>query len=312
MQNRKSGGHRLRWDDARILSTLLVSRSMVKAGEKLGLDASTVARRLGAMERALGARLFDRTPDGVVPTALARALAPHAEAMEHAAIGLALAAEGRESAPEGSVVISAPPGYAEYLLAPALPRLLGAHPGIRVTLQASPQSVDLMRREADLALRLHRPTAGDLVTRKLAPMTASFLASPEYAGALGEIDQLGQARWITWGPDLEHLPAARFVAEHVPCEAVVLRTSHLGTQVAAAEAGLGLIVADESLTRARRLTPACLSTSLRRQRPLDLGTLWLVGHRAMRDIPRIRAVWEFVIEEVRRLGDVGSGQAEPT
>jgi DNA-binding transcriptional LysR family regulator len=158
-----------------------------------------------------------------------------------------------------------------------------------------------MRREADLALRRRRPEAGDLVSRKLASISAELLASPEYAAALGEVGRPGDARWITWGSGLEHVQTARFVAEHVPPEAVVLRTSHLGTQVAAAEAGLGVLLVDANLAHARRLVPVRLSPELRRLLPLDLGALWLVGHRAMREVPRIAAVWEFLIDETRRL-----------
>jgi DNA-binding transcriptional LysR family regulator len=111
--------------DAQVLLALLRARSFSGAGVRLGVNASTVSRRLDALEAALGVHLFDRTPDGVLPTAAAEELGPHAEAMERAAAGLALAAQGREALPEGEVRLTAPPGVAEFLIAPALPRLLG-------------------------------------------------------------------------------------------------------------------------------------------------------------------------------------------
>jgi DNA-binding transcriptional LysR family regulator len=253
---------RLRWDDARILISLLRTRSLLAAGKELGLNASTVSRRLDALERTLGGRLFDRSPEGALPTALAEEMAPHAELMERAATALAMTAEGREVVPEGEVRITAPPGYAEYLVAPAIPRLLGRYPGLRVTLDANAQVADLTRREADIAVRSARPTIGELVATKLGTIRRAFLASPKYAAKLAPLRSLQAARWITWGPDFGNVAPARFIAEHVPESSIALRTSHMGTQVAAAEAGVGIIFATETLpaygsSRRCRFQPSC-------------------------------------------------------
>jgi DNA-binding transcriptional LysR family regulator len=293
---------RVRWDDARILIALLRTRSLLAAGKELGLNASTVSRRLDALERTLGGRLFDRSPEGALPTALAEEMGPHAELMERAATALAMTAEGREIVPAGEVRITAPPGYAEYLVAPAIPRLLARYPGLRVTVDASAQVTDLTRREADLAVRSARPTIGDLVATKLGTIHAAFLASPRYAAKLAPLRSLPAARWITWGPDLAHVAPARFIVAHVPESSIALRTSHLGTQVAAAEAGVGILFADRDLTRVRKLVEVSLSPELRAMVPASEGELWLVGHRALRDLPRIAATWEFLLEEAKRRG----------
>jgi DNA-binding transcriptional LysR family regulator len=289
---------RLRWDDARILIALLRRRSLLAAGKELGLNASTVSRRLDALERTLGGRLFDRSAEGAQPTALAEEMAPHAELMERAATALAMTAEGREVVPEGEVRMTAPPGYAEYLVAPAMPRLLARHPGLRVTLDASVQVADLTRREADIAVRSVRPTTGDLVATKLGVIRTAFLASPRYAAKVAPLRRLADARWITWAGG--NIAAARFIAEHVPERAIALRTSHLGTQVAAAEAGVGVIVADANLVRVRKLVEVSLSPELRAMLPASAGELWLVGHRALRDVPRIAVTWAFLLEEAKQ------------
>lgn len=283
-----------------MLLALLATRSLSAAGKQLGVEPSTVSRRLDALEAALGARLFDRTPDGVAATALAEELGPHAEAMARAADGLALAAEGREALPEGDVVITAPPGYAEYFLAPALPRLHAAHPRLRVTLDASTRVADLARREADLAIRGARPESGDLVARKLADVHPALLASPKYAASLAPLRRLRDARFITWGPELSSIAAAQLIQKHVPPENIVLRTSHLGTQVAAAEAGLGVVALDRTIVRATSLVEVELAPELAKSIPRRAGEMWLVGHRALRDVPRIAAVWAFLIEETDR------------
>jgi DNA-binding transcriptional LysR family regulator len=304
MQNRRTQtsplARRLRWDDARILLALLQTRSLLAAGKALGLNASTVSRRLDALERTLGGRLFDRSPEGALPTALAEEMAPHAEMMERAAVALAMTAEGREVVPEGEVRITAPPGYAEYLLAPAMPRLLARYPALRVTLDASARVADLTRREADLAVRSERPTTGDLVATKLGSIHAAFLTSPRYAASLAPLRRLSDARWITWGPDFAHVAPARFIAANIPEASIALRTSHLGTQVAAAEAGVGVLFADRNLLRVRRLAEVPLAEELRAMLPASTGELWLVGHRALRDVPRIAATWDFLLEEAKR------------
>ena len=293
----------LRWDDARVLLALLEARSLSGAGAMLRVNASTVSRRLDALEQALGARLFDRTPDGVLPTALTEVLAPHAEAMDRAAAGLTLAAEGREVAPEGEVRLTAAPGTMEYLVAPALPRLLAAHPRLRLVLDATVGYADLTRREADLAIRGMRPTSGDLVVRKLGEQHGGIFASPTYAAELGRLRRFGDARWITWGDDLAHIVPARFVSEQTPAAAVVIRTSHMGTQLAAARAGVGVVILDAAMARANGLVALRLSPELMRTlAALQGGELWLLVHRALRNVPRVAVVWDFLVEEAGRLG----------
>ena len=294
---------KLRWDDAKVLLVLLQTRSLSRAGAKLGLNASTISRRLDALEASMGAHLFDRTPDGVLPTAIAEALGPHAEAMERAASGLALAAQGREIEPEGEVRLTAPPGVAQFLVAPALPRLFRSYARLRVSLDASVAYADLTRREADLALRTVRPTAGDLLVKKLGDVTGGVYGAPHYAAELGTLRRLDEARWINWSEDLAHLAPAQLVAERVPAARIVLRTSHMGTQLAAASAGIGVLLCDPHTARVCGLVEIPLSPALRRSLPPGAGgALWLVVHRALRDVPRIAVVWSFLEETARDAG----------
>jgi len=302
----------LRWDDARVLLALRRAGSLSGAGERLGVNASTVSRRLDALEAALGAHLYDRTPDGVLPTAAVEGLLPHAEAMERAAADLVLAAQGREVRPEGEVRVTAPPGVAEFLLAPALPRLLRRHPGLRVSLDATVAYADLTRREADLALRTSRPTRGDLVARKLGEARWGAFAAPSYAAEMGTLRRLDQARWVTWGDDLAHLAPARLLAERVPESALVLRTSHMGAQLAAVAAGAGAVLIDAHTAKVCGLREVPIAPALLRTfPPLVGGALWLVVHRALREVPRISAVWRFVEDTARaahlQLGSEGEG-----
>ena len=297
-----------RWDDVRVFLALLQARSLSGAGELLGVNASTVSRRLDALEAALTAHLFDRTPDGVLPTVEAEVLGPHAEAMERAANGFTLAAQGREITPEGEVRLTAPPGIVQYFLAPALPDLLLKHPRLRLHIDATVTYADLTRREADLALRMSRPVAGDLVVKLLGKLGGGVFGSTSYAVEIGILRRLDHARWITWGDDLAHLFPARLLAEHVPVEQLVLRTSHMGAQFTAAHAGVGLMLADPQSARRAGLVEVPLAPALREALPpLTGGELWLVVHRALREVPRIAAVWSF-IEEAAQAAGVTSGR----
>lgn len=285
------------WDDVRVLLALVRARTLSGAAIQLGVNPSTVGRRLDALEDALGTRLFDRTPDGVTPTVASGQLLEHAEKLERAAHAMSGVAQGFETRAEGAVRITAPPGVAEYFLAPALLHLLGRYPDIRVELDASVRNLDLTRREADLALRAVRPESGDLVAMKIADEQDRLFASPGYAEELGTLRGLGDARWIGWERDLAYLPSARWLNERVPEAKVVLRTNSIGAQLGAAEAGLGVVVLPDSYGKRRALTAVRLSPALRASLPpTPRQSLWLIGHRAARKIPRIAAVWDTILD----------------
>ncbi|MCX4240601.1 LysR family transcriptional regulator [Paraliomyxa miuraensis] len=288
----------LRWDDLKVLLALHRRGSLKQAAQELGVNISTISRRLAALEELLGAQLFDRTPDGVMPTAAAEQLVPHAEEMEQAAVGFVHGLEGFEVEPEGVVRITAPPGLVDHFLAPALVELLQTHPRLRIQIVASIGYADLTRREADLALRLMRPAAGDFVATRLVSTGWCVLGSPAHAEALGELRDPAATRWITWGEDLAHLPDARWLATHVERERVVLETSSMTAQIEAVRTGLGVMVAPLAYAGLRDLVAVPCGKELAASlAALPEGSLWLVGHRALRQVPRIAAVWSWLRQQ---------------
>lgn len=294
-----------------MLLALHRSRSLSGAATVLGVDASTVGRRIDALEAALGARLFDRTPDGAVPTVVADELAPHAEAMERAAIELAGGAGAFEREVEGIVRMSLPPGIADLMIAPLLPALRARHPRLRLELDARVGYVDLARREADLVLRSHRPERGDLVALRVVESRSVPIAHERLVAKLGRVRDPAEVPWITYGQDLAHIPDAAWVLAVAPETSLVLRTSSFTAQVAAVEAGLGATVLPESLVAAR---PALAKVAFTRTvgarlPPYPEGQLWLVAHRAMRSVPRVAAVWDFVAEHTLGLRARTRGRA---
>lgn len=288
----------LDWDQVRLFLAIARGGSLVDAAARLGLDVSTVSRRLDRLEDALGAHLFDRTRDGTLATALAEQMLPHAEEMELGVHRFAAAGAQVETAVEGVVRLTVPPGVADAFVAPLLVELHARHPRLVVELDASIGYADLTRREADLALRTTRPTSGDLIVTRVISTRSEPMTSRAYAAELGRLRRLDDARWIDWGADLAHLPTARWLREHGPAIAPVLRTSHFASALAAARAGLGVVLASEPY-RLTGLVPVTPSRALAAAwRALPVEQLWLVGHRALRHVPRVAAVWEFLLERM--------------
>lgn len=288
-----------RWDDVRLFLAVQRHGSLGAAGARLGLDTSTVSRRLTALEEALGARLFERTRGGIVPTRAAEVVLPAAEAMEAAHGRFTRDASDVESGVEGVVRISAAPGMADAFVVPALARLRARHPRLRLELDASVRPLDLTRHEADLALRSLRPQGAELVMTRVGAGGWIAAASPELARALGRVSTWEDAPWITWDRDLASMPAARWVAKHAARAEIALRTSHFASQLTAAQEGLGLVLVPEPYLGLRGLARVRHAEALAASvEALPSDELWLVGHQALRDVPRVAAVWEALREDL--------------
>lgn len=289
-----------RWDDLKVLLALVRSRSLSGAAQSLGVNASTIGRRVDALEAAFGVQLFERRSDGVVPTAAAETLCAAAENVERSAARVGDVLDALEAVPEGVVRVSAPPAMFTFFVAPALPRLRRRHPKLQLEMHASMELVDLTLREADLAIRSLRPTSGDLFSVKLAGShTVPFVG--ENARVPEPLDDPNAIDWLGWTAEHAHLPDASWVNASVVEERVVMRASSLEAQIAAAQAGVGAVL----LARAFRNVPGLREVKLgkelaRRLEARSEQTLWLVSHRALRNAPRIEAVREFLLEEARR------------
>lgn len=306
------GGQEPRWEDVQLFLALYRERTLAAAAKSVSLDASTLSRRLASLEEALGLRLFDRTREGLIPLEAAEMLLPAAEEMAHAHARFSRDASSFERVPEGTVRLSVPPGLAESFVAPALTRLRRKYPLLRIELDVSMNFVELTRREADLAVRTRRPQTGDLVSVKLGERQWTPMQAARQAKR-GATKEWGDLLWITWGDDMASFPPARWIAEHVPRTSIVFRTSHFTTQVAAVTAGLGVALLPPAYARVSRVAPVRLSHDLA-DSAADLPTseTWLVGHRALRTVPRVSAVWTFLIEEFSRFEPAGSAASGST
>lgn len=285
------------WDDVRFFLAVARTRSLSRAGRVLGVGHVTVGRRIALLEHCLGVTLLNRTPDGFTATAAGEAILRQCMAMESAALDLERAAAGRDSLVTGPVRVTTTEALAHQLIAPAIAALRQTHRELRIDLIAGVRSLDIARREADLAVRFARPAASDLICRKLGDVGFSLYASRRYLAKSG-IPQRGQG---LAGYDIitfTGAPAATspfFMGESLEGARVALRCDNplIQFKAAANEAGiaeLACFLGDASPDLVRvwpNEPPAC-------------RTVWLILHQDMRRSARIRTVSATISDMFRR------------
>ncbi len=168
------------WDHLRVFLAVSRQGQLLAAARRLGLNHATVARRLDALEAALGTPLFDRRPAGTVLTEAGERLLPAAERIETELLGIAESLKAQEAEVAGTVRIGAPDGLGNYFLAAELAALSARHPALVVELVPLPRTFSLSRREADLAIVLDAPAEGRLVVSRLIDYSLSVYAARAY------------------------------------------------------------------------------------------------------------------------------------
>lgn len=287
------------WNDHRVVLAIARAGGLKSAAKMLGVDHSTVFRRLTALEDRIGQPLFERGPGGVyAPTEAGARAAAAAERMEDEALGLARDLAGLDRRLSGRLRVTCSETLAFRLLTPWVGRFRVEHPGIVVELAVDSRVLDLSRREADVALRVARPREGDLWGRKLADVAWAAYGATEYLAAappLAGPRDLASHPLIGWEEGTAGVNAARWLAEAAPAEAVVYRTGSLVNQMVAARAGVGLALLpcylgdpEPGLARAAPDPIADLSREL-----------WIVTHRDLRNTARVRAFFDAVAHGVQ-------------
>jgi DNA-binding transcriptional LysR family regulator len=285
---------RFDWALVRSFLAVLDAGSLLGAARKLGAQQPTLSRQVAQLEAQLGAPLFERTGRGVVPTALALAIADAARQMESGADALAQALAGRRAAATGVVRITTSEVAAVWLMPPVLAQLQAAEPGIQVELVASNALTNLLRREADIAVRMVRPAQQSLVARKLGDIPIVAAAHASYlarAGTPREPLDLLQHRLI--GYDRDDTMRRGFATLGLPVtnDHFALRTD---SQVAygrlvASGAGVGF-VARYNLVHWPGVVPLLPMLKIP---PLPC---WLAVHREIRGNAIVRRVYDFLAD----------------
>jgi DNA-binding transcriptional LysR family regulator len=263
------------------------------------MSQPTVGRHIAELESQLGVVLFERTGRGLVPTAMALQLAVAARGMEAGALQLSRTLSGAQTQTSGTVRITASVPVAVVLMPPVLAQLRLARPEIQVELVSSNQVSNLLRREADIAVRMVRPEQASLVARKLGDVSLGAYAHRSYLarhGALRAPADLLQHDLIGSDTDNEILQGFQAMGFPVTRDAFVLRSDDFIVQWQAVRAGLGVGFCADYLARTDpdvlRVLPGLLSIP-----PLPM---WLAVHREIRTSQRIRVVFDFLAEALPR------------
>ncbi|WP_295484563.1 LysR family transcriptional regulator [uncultured Pseudomonas sp.] len=175
----------MNWDDIRIFLAVHRAGTLTGAAHQLGIDQTTVSRRLAGLERTLGSRLFLRSNSGLTLTVTGRDVLLKAQDMERMAVSFERRGEGADARAEGEVRVTTTDALAVDFLVPAIERLRASHPDIRVILTTTTRLLDLARREADIAVRTVRPEQPDLIVRRLASWDVGLYATRGYLARYG-------------------------------------------------------------------------------------------------------------------------------
>lgn len=281
-----AGGQDWNWDDLRLFLAVARAGRLTDAAGLLGISISTVARRLAQLERDLGLSLFLRSQSGYALTEDGTRLLHKAEMVETAMFGVNRLADA--VATRGRVRVALPEGFALQIVVPRLAGFQAAHPAIAIDLITGPFSLDLMRRESDIALRLVKPTDNDLVVRKLGRMAHGIYA----AANLSATAAAGLPK-LAWPAEMRRLPIAEATAawigdSHQSESGLCLNS--LGALSAAAAQGLGCALLPcligDAAPGLRRLSGP---------QGLFAQEIYLAYHRDLRQNARMRAVVDFLV-----------------
>jgi DNA-binding transcriptional LysR family regulator len=283
------------WTLYRSFLAVVRGGSLSAAARALGLTQPTVGRHVAELEAGLGAALFARSRTGLSPTDTALALEPHAEAMEAAANALVRAASGAADEPRGVVRLTASEIVGVEVLPPMLASFRARHPLIDVELHLSNVSEDLTRRDADLAVRMARPTQAALVARRVGAIEVGLFARRDYlarAGAPRAPADLRAHALVGFDRDDRPLRALRGASDFTPRrEMFALRSDSDHAQLAAVRAGFGIGGVQVGVAARDRSLVRVLPNDVR----FELET-WLVMHEALRGVARVRLLFDHLAE----------------
>ena len=289
---------RFDWDDLRFFLAVARSGRLTAAARRLSADHATVSRRVTALEESLKAKLFERRPQGYTLTAHGERLLTKAEAMETEALAIQSDIGGADMTLAGTVRIGAPDGFGTSFLAPRLPALAKAYPGLELQLIAMPRLLSLSKREADVAITLAPPKEGKVVARKLSDYRLGLYASRDYLEAMPKVetrDDLFEHRFVGYIDDLIFTPELDYLDEIAKGLRAQVQSSSVVAQMNAVAAGAGIGVIHHFMAESDpRLVPVLAEeVSLTR-------SFWLLVHADLKDVARVRAIVDFLVRETKQ------------
>lgn len=285
------------WDDLQFFLAVARTGQLSTAARQLRSSHATVSRRIDRLEFALKVRLFERNPRGYVLTSVGQRFVETAERMESEAGRLESDISGGSTAPHGVVRLSAPEGISNFFLAHRLPQFGVEHPNISLELITIQQIMSLSRKEADVAVTLDPPKAGPYFCEKIADYSLRVYGTRAYLDANAPItrrEDLPSHRFIGYIEDMIFAPGLDYLGDVNPGIRAHFQSSSIFAQLTATLGGLGLCVLPNFI--ADRHPQLCCVLE---EEVMLTRNYWLVCHRDLRDIPRVRSVIQFILSAVR-------------
>jgi DNA-binding transcriptional LysR family regulator len=289
---------KLGWDDFRLVKAIADGGGLMGAAASLNVNHSTVFRRLGQIESAVGLALFERRKTGYIATPAGEEMATLATRMEEDVTTFSRRLAGREIEPTGEVRVTTSDTLFLDLMVPIFAAFRDRSPAIRLDIVLANQALNLSRRDADVAIRATDAPPETLVGRRVASLAWALYASAKTAKA--DPDRFSQANlykgdWITLGDSMAHVKAARHVRDHVAPEQIALKTSAVLGMAEGIEAGIGIgyipcFIGDQRPGLVRLGVPEP-----------DYSTgLWLLTHPDIKQTPRVRVLMDYCAAEISR------------
>lgn len=280
------------WNDLCTFLAVARSKSLRGAARTLKVNHATVARRIGSLEGALEARLFDRKPEGFFLSQAGEILMASAEKMEEEILSVERKIAGRDTKPTGTVRVSVPPAMLRSFMATELVEFTRQYPDIEIDVEASHSYSDIARGEADVSIRMAKEVTDDLLGRRVIQYSKAIYASREFLRDFNPVD-LSRHFWIGWGEDL---PYPNWTKD-TPFPELAVRHSIFSNilQIEAAKEGLGL-----------SLLPCFLGDSeegLQRVPGTEVypsNSIWILLHRDLQKTARIRAFVDFMVTAIKK------------
>lgn len=287
------------WDDLRYFLVVARTGSLSRAARQLGVTQPTMGRRMACFEETLGANLLVRTPEGQKLTPMGQRLLEHAERMEAQALAVERSASGRDAGVRGRLCINASEWVVDRVLSPLVGPLLEQHPALELELTADTRHVNLVRREADIAIRPSSFPHQDIVQRQVGRLAFGLYASDAYLARYGHPDfdvHLGDHRLIAMSEDLRRVPELGWLPKFAHHLVVVARSNGRLPMATLAACDVGLTVLPRFVgdaTPRLRLVPTPI--------PGPVLPLWLGYHRDVRRTPRVKTAVAFLVAALERL-----------
>jgi DNA-binding transcriptional LysR family regulator len=303
-----AGMRALDWNALQFVLALARTGALERAAETLGVDPSTVSRRVRALESALGARVFERSLSGHRLTAIGGRLVETAERVASEIAAMESEAASTDERLAGTVRIATSDTMSRLHVAPFAAQFARLHPQLAFEIVADQRAANLVRRETDMAIRMVRTAQAQLVSRRLATIGHGLYASREYLGArpFDVGDDLQGHVLVGYHESLARMPEARWLDARARGARFAVRANRVDALMIAAASGIGLAVlpcymADPDPRLVRLLGPDHVVSR----------DIWLVMHRDSRRIARFRAFADYLAAEFRKLA-AGLGGGAPS